>query len=115
MYGLAGAPDGDRTNMQRIKAATGTSPGLYNAPSDLYVTALSNKGEDVSKWKFINAWPTALGDITLDWSTDGIQEYTVEFAYEYWTHGHQDARAAGSTAMAVTDNVVAGATVSTAT
>ena len=57
---------------------------------------------------------TALGDITLDWGTDGIQEYTVEFAYEYWTHGHNDARTAGSTSEVTEDsNVVSGRTVAT--
>ena len=40
-------------------------------------------------------WPTALGDITLDWSSDTIEEYTCEFAFEYWTHGHKTAGSDG--------------------
>ena len=113
IYGLAGAPNGDRDGMVRT-VASGTIGGIFNAPSDLSVTALNNRGGEISKWKFINAWPTALGDITLDWGTDGIQEYTVEFAYEYWTHGHNDARAAGSTSKVTEDsNVVSGRTVAT--
>ena len=81
MYAIAGSPDGDRDSVVR-------SESLYNAPVDLKVHALNNKGANVSSWNFVNAWPTALGDITLDWSSDTIQEYTVEFAYEYWTMGH---------------------------
>ena len=84
MYAIAGSPDGDRDSVVR-------SESLYNAPVDLKVHALNNKGANVSSWNFVNAWPTALGDITLDWSSDTIQEYTVEFAYEYWTHGHINA------------------------
>ena len=80
MYAIAGAPDGTRTGISR-----GT---LYNAPLDLTVHALDNTGSQNSSWSFKNAWPTALGDITLDWSSDTVQEYTCEFAYEYWTQGH---------------------------
>ena len=32
-------------------------------------------------------WPTELGEIALDWSSDAIEEYTVAFAYDYWSHG----------------------------
>ena len=99
MYAIAGDPDGAREKISR-----GT---LYNAPLDLSVTALNNMGGEISKWNFVNAWPTALGDITLDWSSDAIQEYTVEFAYEYWTHGHNDARVSDSTSTVTeSDNVV---------
>ena len=84
MYSIAGSHDGDRSSLARTDS-------LYNAPADMNVHALNNKGANVSSWKFVNAWPTALGDITLDWSSDTIQEYTIEFAYEYWTHGHINA------------------------
>ena len=30
-------------------------------------------------------WPTELGEIALDWSSDAIEEYTVAFAYDYWS------------------------------
>ena len=39
-------------------------------------------------WNFINIFPVSLGEIALDWgSNDAIEEYTIEFAYDYWTHG----------------------------
>ena len=39
-------------------------------------------------WTFINCFPVALGEIGLDWgSNDTIEEYTIEWAYDYWTHG----------------------------
>ena len=69
MYAIAGDPDGERSKIER-----GT---LYNAPVDMEVHAHNNTGLKVSSWNFINAWPTALGDITLDWSSDTIQEYTI--------------------------------------
>ena len=31
-------------------------------------------------------WPTELGEIALHWSSHAIEEYTVAFAYDYWSH-----------------------------
>ena len=39
-------------------------------------------------WTFENIFPVSLGEIALDWGSNGaIEEYTVEFAYDYWSHG----------------------------
>ena len=45
-------------------------------------------GNDVlGEWKFINCFPINLGEIALDWgSNDTVEEYTVDWAYDYWTH-----------------------------
>ena len=38
-------------------------------------------------YTFVNVFPVALGEIALDWSSnDAIEEFTCEFAYDYWTH-----------------------------
>tara|TARA_Y100000310_G_C20310237_1_gene635903 strand:- start:107 stop:637 length:531 start_codon:yes stop_codon:yes gene_type:complete len=43
-----------------------------------------------AEWKFVNCFPVALGEIGLDWgSNDAIEEFTIDFAYDYWTHGSQ--------------------------
>jgi len=43
----------------------------------------SNLGE----WKFEGCFPVALGEIGLDWgSNDTAEEYTIDWAYDYWTH-----------------------------
>ena len=97
MYALAGKPDGDRQSLTR--------GSLYGQALDMTVNSYNNIGAKNSTWKFVNAWPTALGDITLDWGSDAIEEYTVEFAYEYWTHGH-DTAATGSEAAGSYINVV---------
>ena len=44
------------------------------------------------EWKFVNVFPVALGEIGLDWgSNDTIEEFTIDFAYDYWVHGNQTA------------------------
>jgi hypothetical protein len=45
-------------------------------PSDILAT-----------YNFENIFPVSVGEIALDWSSnDAIEEFTVEFAYDYWTH-----------------------------
>ena len=48
---------------------------------------MNKQGDAVQSWKLFQMWPTELGEIALDWSSDAIQEYTVAFAYDYWSHG----------------------------
>ena len=51
------------------------------------VTQLGTDGAAKQVYKFYNLWPTELGEIAVDWSSDAIQEYTIGFAYDYWGHG----------------------------
>jgi hypothetical protein len=38
-------------------------------------------------WEFKSVYPVALGEIALDWgSNDTIEEFTIDFAYDFWIH-----------------------------
>jgi hypothetical protein len=38
------------------------------------------------EYTFQNIFPVSIGNIELNWeTTDAIEEFTVEFAYDYWT------------------------------
>ena len=51
----------------------------------LTLTQRRRNGSYAAFYSFYDAFPTALGTIALDWSsTDLIEEYTVEFQYQYW-------------------------------
>ena len=54
---------------------------------DATVKQLSTSGGVKQTYKFDYLWPTELAGIPVDWSSDAIQEYTITFAYDYWTHG----------------------------
>ena len=69
-----------------------------NYKKDLTVTQFSKQGDAIKIYKFMNAFPTALSPITLDWGAGEIEEFSCTWAYDYWSHG------TGST----TDNVVSG-------
>jgi hypothetical protein len=54
--------------------------------TDLELSQLKRGGARSARYNFASAFPTALGSIALDWSsTDAIEDYTVEFQYQYWT------------------------------
>ena len=52
---------------------------------DLALRQLKRSGATSAEYVFVAAFPTTLGTISLDWSSEAIEEYTVEFQYQYWT------------------------------
>ena len=80
MVGISGQLRGNRAST--IGGRFGTT-----AEGDATVTQIGIDGTDQGSWKFHNLWPTELGEIPLDWSSDAIEEYTIAFAYDYWTQG----------------------------
>ena len=51
------------------------------------VTQINQHGDPTKSYKFHNLWPTELAGIPVDWSSDMVEEFTVSFAYDYWTSG----------------------------
>ena len=69
------------------KSCGHSSRVLANSEGDATVTQMGLDGSAKQSWKVFQMWPTELGEIALDWSSDAIEEYTVAFAYDYWRHG----------------------------
>ena len=92
MRNISGNLDGDRTSEHGYHVSANGTFKVGTAE----ITQIGTDGEEIQKYKIHNMWPTELAGIPLDWSSDAIEEYTVTWAYDYWTHG-----IAGST-----DNVV---------
>ena len=61
--------------------------GKLDGERDATVTQLGADGTDKASYKMHNLWPTELGEIAVDWSSDAIQEYTIGFAYDHWSQG----------------------------
>jgi hypothetical protein len=82
MRAISGSLQGNRSATFGSDASTPrTSEG------DATITQMGIDGSAKQKWKVHQMWPTELGEIGLDWSSDTIEEYTVAFAYDYWSHG----------------------------
>jgi len=54
--------------------------------SNLKVEQLDKTGGVIKTYDFIGAFPTRVGEINLSYDeNDRIEEFTVEFQYQYWT------------------------------
>ena len=52
------------------------------------VTQFSKTGLPIRSYQFVGIFPTSVGAIELDWSTnDAVEEFQVTFAYDYWQAG----------------------------
>ena len=52
---------------------------------DLEVIQYAKDGTEIRSYTMIGAWPTTIGEITLDWDTQNqIEQFGVTFAYDYW-------------------------------
>ncbi len=77
MYRLSGEADGSHF----------LTFGLPESTGDGTVTQIGVDGTAKGSWKMHNMWPTELSEIALDWSSDAVEEYTVTWAYDFWTKG----------------------------
>lgn len=61
------------------------SPTSFGYAGTGTVYQYNKNGVKVRGYKLIDLFPVTLAAIPLDWSNDGaIEEYTCEFAYQYW-------------------------------
>ena len=80
MQTIGGALRGSRS-----ETFGGPAEILAKSEGDATITQLGVDGKAKQTWKVFQMWPTELGEIALDWSSDAIEEYTVAFAYDYWS------------------------------
>ena len=75
MTKISGGMDGTRTSSNWAWGGTAT------------VKQFTKTGATLGTYKFFNLWPTELAEIPLAWDSDAIEEYTITWCYDYWTHG----------------------------
>ena len=71
--------------VQNLATTNGrTNPREYQ--TDLTVHQLDRSGAIVKTYKFVDAYPISIGAIELNFdTTNAVEEFTVEFQYNYWT------------------------------
>ena len=70
----------------RATQASGTPSLSYTSTGTVDQFSKGAGQKKSASYSFINMFPTDLSEITLDWGdNDTIEEYTVTFAYDYWT------------------------------
>jgi hypothetical protein len=84
MRALSGKMDGERTGTYGDPSKSGSGT-WYDG--DATVTQLGVDGVAKQNYTLYNLWPTELGEIAMDWSSDVMEEYTIGFCYDYWAQG----------------------------
>lgn len=81
-----------QTGIQNHGSTEGrVNPSDYQA--DLLVHQLDRNGATVKSYKFVDAFPTSVGIIALDYDTVNAMEiFDVEFTYNYFTSNTTDGR-----------------------
>ena len=79
----------------------GTATKGYYASATVHQLSKSTVGNTTRSYTFQNMFPTDLSEITLDWGdNDSIQEFTVTFAYDFWTASTGSGTPSSSNAIA---------------
>ena len=74
--------------------ATGNGPTALSGSSQSYaldatVNQYGKTGNIIQTYNFVGLFPIDISPIDLDWgSNDSIEEFTVTFAYQYWTNAN---------------------------
>lgn len=72
------------SHQTNIRSATAVQPSSYT--SEATVQQYGKSGNELKNYKFVGMFPIDISPIDLDWgSNDSIEEYSVTFAYQYWT------------------------------
>ena len=86
MRGISGNLNGTR-DADYGSPIIGTGASAKYDEGNAIVKQLGTDGAVKQVYKMYNLWPTELGEIAVDWSSDMIEEYTIGFAFDYWGHG----------------------------
>ena len=82
MVEMSGGMDGARATS--AAAATKGKAGYLH--KDITIKQYSPMGVVKQTYTINKAWPNAIADTPVDWGTDGLQEFTLTFSYDYFTH-----------------------------
>ena len=75
--------------MNKIKSHTTIRQDVSNVTTnsykkDIILSQLSKNGGVIKKYKFMNAFPSTLTEIALDFGSSDIEEYTCTWNYDWW-------------------------------
>lgn len=76
------------SNISALVSPTGDPTKGYGGTGK--VNQYDLQGNVIRSYVFVDMFPVSMASIPLDWSNDAaIQDYSVEFAYQYWIPGDE--------------------------
>jgi len=84
-FGIRNALEQWQSGIQNYNTTDGrTNPSDYQV--DLTVTQLDRSGAEIKSYKFVDAMPTLIGAVALDYEQqNAIEMFDVEFTYNFFT------------------------------
>jgi len=74
-------------NRSRAFGSDTSTRGGEQVFADLIIKQLGAHGRAIREYKFVDAFPKNVQAIELNYETNNqVEEFTVEFAYQYWEH-----------------------------
>ena len=76
----------EQLNSHRTNVRASGKSKINSYTGTLKVATFAKEGGTAEKktYEFLNAWPSAVGEITVDWETNDIQTYDVTWEFAYW-------------------------------
>ena len=73
--------------LQWMKLIHDPSSNVHGKPMDYFgqvdLTQLDVEGKPIMSYSLINAWPSGVGEVTLDYGTKELSTFDVTFSYQY--------------------------------
>ena len=67
-----------------VRASAMTQIQSYTGTLKVKTFGKASSGTIMKSYEFMDAWPSAIGEITVDWETNDIQTYDITWEFSYW-------------------------------
>ena len=72
------------SHKSNLRAAAMTKINSYTGTLKVRTFGKASSTRYTKTYEFIDAWPSAIGEITVDWETNDIQTYDITWEFSYW-------------------------------
>ena len=72
------------SHKSNVRASAMTQIQSYTGTLKVKTFGKASSTQIMKSYEFMDAWPSAIGEITVDWETNDIQTYDVTWEYSYW-------------------------------
>ena len=72
------------SHKSNVRASAMTQIQSYTGTLKVKTFGKASSTQIMKSYVFVDAWPSAVGEITVDWETNDIQTYDVTWEFSYW-------------------------------
>ena len=72
------------SHKSNVRASAMTQIQSYTGTLKVKTFGKASSTQIMKSYEFMDAWPSAIGEITVDWETNDIQTYDVTWEFSYW-------------------------------